>query len=119
MAMMAVVDVIMASLSDMRLALLPQWSLVAVTLLRVLFTVKAMREQATAMARSLSGETLLRKSEQWDSDEMKAYRRKLAGCLLTMRVDDVPEHQVRPILDFFEGLGTVVRSGYVDVAAVW
>src|SRR2546422_603469 len=117
--MRAVFDAIIASVAELRLDLLPQWALVAVTLLLVLFTERAMREQTTAMARSLSGEMLLRKSEQWDSNDMKAYRRKLAGCLLTMQIEDVPDRQIEPILGFFEGLGTVVRSGYVDIGAVW
>ena len=116
--MRAVIDVIINSLADMKLDLLPQWALVAVTLLLVLFTMKAMREQTTAMARSLSGEMFLRKSDQWDSDAMKAYRRKLAASLLTTP-DDVPEERIQPVLNFFEGLGTLVRSGYVDVGVVW
>jgi hypothetical protein len=115
----AAADAIFASLAEMRPDLLPQWALVAVTLLLVLFTVRAMREQTTAMARTLRAEMLLRKSAQWDSDAMKAYRRKLAGCLRTMRAEDIPGHQIDPVLDFFEGLGIVVRSGYVDVEAVW
>jgi hypothetical protein len=114
-----IVDAIVASLAEMRPDLLPQWALVAVTLLLVLFTVRAMREQTTATARALSAEMLLLKSAQWDSDAMKVYRRKAAGCLLKSRVEDIPEQQVDPVLDFFEGLGTVVRSGYVEVEAVW
>jgi hypothetical protein len=111
-----IVDAIVASLAEMRPDLLPQWALVAVTLLLVLFTVRAMREQTTATARALSAEMLLLKSAQWDSDAMKVYRRKAAGCLLKSRVEDIPEQQVDPVLDFFEGLGTVVRSG---LAPIW
>jgi hypothetical protein len=97
--MRPIVDAIVAALAETRTDLLPQWALVAVTLLLVLFTVMAMREQTTAMARALRAEMLLRKSAQWDADAMKAYRRKLAGCLLTMRAEDIPEHQIEPVLD--------------------
>jgi hypothetical protein len=117
--MKTAIEVIIASLSEMRADLIPQWALVAVTLLLVLFTVRAMREQTTAMARSLSGEMLLRKIDRWDSAAMQAARKRLAGSLLTLELEDIPERQTEPVMNFFEDLGTIVRSGYVDVAAVW
>ena len=98
--MRPIVDAIVASLAEMRPDLLPQWALVAVTLLLVLFTVRAMREQTTATARALSAEMLLLKSAQWDSDAMKVYRREAAGYLLKSRGEDIPEQQVDPVLDF-------------------
>ena len=112
---------------------LATWALVAATLILVFITIrfnartigaaaeqtKAVLEQTKAVEQSLRTDALARLTALWDSPDLRSRRRYVASSVLSS-TDAPAELNVREdVVDFFEEVGALLRSGRLDVDLVW
>src|SRR5262249_8726950 len=57
--------------------------------------------------------------ERWDSPVMRARRRRLAALLQNTRLEDIDPHIVEDVMNFFEDVGSMLRSKYVEIGPTW
>lgn len=69
--------------------------------------------------RALSAQVFSQLTARWDSDIMRARRKRLAEGLRTKALADIPPATVEDVVDFFEELGTILRNGYLDIEPIW
>jgi hypothetical protein len=86
------------------------WVLVGVTICAIIYQVRETK-------RSRSAEALAFYRELWESDRMRARRRRLASALLDdMTVETIPDAVTEDVLNFFEDLATAYKEKYLSLS---
>ena len=88
------------------------WALAVATVAIVLLQLRLTR-------RTLSADIFSRLNTRWDSPDMRRRRKRLAASLLSARAESVDDLVVQDVLNFFEDLGTMLRSRYLEVGPAW
>jgi hypothetical protein len=100
---------------------LATWSLTLVTLLFAVITAYLAIVTARGVKQSLRTDALARFTTAWDSVDVRARRRRFAEWVLQNRgsIPDAATSGVGDVLDFFETVGSLLRSGRLDKRLVW
>jgi hypothetical protein len=86
-----------------------------VTTLTALIGIPILIHQSRQAAFSMKVDNLLKKEEFFESENMMANRRKAANAIRKQKFG--PE--IEDVLDFFEGVGLLLKKGAVDPEMVW